>query len=74
MEPIGALGQGGPSARHVARSTLEEAEALPPRKGMCHAAARSSKALSGITHGLSPLPGREVYERRVSPEWERESL
>jgi hypothetical protein len=45
-----------------ARGILGEVEAL-----MYHAMARSGKALSGATQGLSPLPGREVYERRLSP-------
>jgi hypothetical protein len=57
----------GPSAGRVAHSILGEAEALPPSKGMYRAMMQSGKALSGATQGLSPMPGREMYERRLSP-------
>jgi hypothetical protein len=58
---------GGASAGRVARSILEEAEALPSRKEVCHAAAWSGMIMPSVTQGLSALPGREVYERRLSP-------
>jgi hypothetical protein len=62
-------------------SILEEAEALPPRKGMCHAVARSVKGVAGRhprplpftregsvqEKALSPGGGEKAYERRLLP-------
>jgi hypothetical protein len=64
---IGTLDQGGPSAGCVARSIPREAKALPSRKRMCRAVGRPSEALAGVAQGLTPLPGREAYESRLSP-------